>query len=196
MHSLIDKSCNLKTLVQNITEQDILKLLARKATFDKGFRLMVQQYQERLYWHIRRLVVEHEDANDVIQNCFIKAYKGIDRFEQKSKLYTWLYRIATNEAITFLNKKKRTMAASLDNEEDNLSNQLKADSYFDGNAAQRKLQQALKQLPEKQLLVFNMRYFDNMSYKEISAVLNTSVGGLKASYHHAVKKIEAFILER
>ena len=148
------------------------------------------QYQERIYWHIRRMVTEHEDANDVTQNCFIKVYRSIGRFEGKSKLYTWLYRIATNEAITFLNKKKRKPTSSIDNEEDNLQNRLQADSYFDGDAAQAKLQVALQTLPEKQRLVFNMRYFDEMTYKDISEVLGTSVGGLKASYHHAVKKIE------
>ena len=151
------------------------------------------KYQERLYWHVRRMVFEHDDANDVIQNTFIKVYKSINKFEGKSKLYTWLYRIATNEAITFLNKKKKKSTASLDNEENNLDNQLKADEYFDGDEIQRKLYEALDQLPEKQKAVFNLRYFEAMSYAEMSEVLQTSVGGLKASYHHAVKKIEIYL---
>ncbi len=152
----------------------------------------MEKYQERLYWHIRRLVHEHEDANDVIQDCFIKVYRNIDKFERKSKLYTWLYRIATNEAITFLKKKQRRSADSIDEDEGGLANRLRADTYFDGEETQVRLLRALDELPEKQRLVFNMRYFEEMSYKDIAEVLNTSVGALKASYHHAVKKIEAF----
>lgn len=179
--------------MQNNSDHHILSLLEQPRTFEKGFRLLMQQYQERVYWHIRRMVIGHEDASDVTQNCFIKVYRNIGKFERKSQLYTWLYRIATNEAITFLNKKKRRSTSSIDNEADNLSKRLTADSYFDGDAAQIKLQQALQTLPEKQRLVFNMRYFDDMTYKDISQVLGTSVGGLKASYHHAVKKIESFL---
>lgn len=182
----------MKTSVNEITDEQLLGLLHDQATFEKGFRLLMEAYQERLYWHIRRMVLEHEDANDVIQNVFIKVFKSIARFEGKSKLYTWLYRIATNEAITFLNKKKRKASESLDNEEHNLANQLKADSYFDGEKAALKLQLALNSLPDKQRTVFNLRYYDEMSYKEISEVLDTSVGALKASYHHAVKKIEKY----
>lgn len=153
----------------------------------------MEKYQERLYWHIRRLVYEHEDANDVIQDCFIKVYRGIDKFERKSKLYTWLYRIATNEALTFLKKKQRRSADPIDEEESGLANSLRADAYFDGEEAQARLLRALDELPEKQRLVFNMRYFEELSYSDISEVLDTSVGALKASYHHAVKKIEAFL---
>lgn len=153
----------------------------------------MQKYQERLYWHVRKLVIEHEDANDVIQNCFIKVFRSIDKFEGKSKLYTWLYRIATNEALTYLTKKKRKATASIDAEEQQqLMSQLQADQYFDGSEVQYKLQQALARLPEKQKVVFNLRYFEEMSYKEMAEVLDTSVGALKASYHHAVKKIEGF----
>lgn len=177
----------------NHTDDTILELLANRKTFDKGFRLLMASYQERLYWQIRRMVFEHEDANDVLQNCLIKVYKNIDRFQGNSKLYTWLYRIATNEAITFLNKKQRKTTTSLDNEEHNLANQLEADAYFDGSHAQLQLQKALTTLPDKQRLVFNMRYFDEMSYKEMSETLDTSVGALKASYHHAVKKIENYL---
>ncbi len=178
-----------------ISDQQILSLLQNEASYERGFRQLMSKYQERLYWHIRRVVFEHDDANDVIQNTFIKVYRSIDRFEQKSKLYTWLYRIATNEAITFLNKKKRNAAASIDDEASFLSNQLEADSYFDGDVAQRRLQKAIARLPEKQRLVFNLRYFEEMTYQDISDVLDTSVGALKASYHHAVKKIEHYFRE-
>ena len=181
--------------LKEISDEQILSLLKSDTSFERGFRCLMQKYQERMYWHIRRLVTEHEDANDVMQNAFIKVYKGIARFEGKSKLFTWLYRIATNEAITFLNKKKRKAAESLDDMANSLENQLKADEYFDGNEAQIRLQQALSRLPEKQKIVFNMRYFDEMSYQDISEVLNTSVGALKASYHHAVKKIESYFRE-
>ncbi|MCB0568173.1 MAG: sigma-70 family RNA polymerase sigma factor [Phaeodactylibacter sp.] len=153
----------------------------------------MEQYQERLYWHVRRLALGHEDANDVLQNCFIKVYRGIQNFEGKSRLYTWLYRIATNEAITFLNQKKRRVAASLEEGEGQLARQLKADPYFDGDELQRRLLMALETLPEKQRLVFQMRYFDELSYQEMSDVLDTSVGALKASFHHAVRKVEAYI---
>jgi RNA polymerase sigma-70 factor (ECF subfamily) len=183
----------LQTPLQNISDEQILSLLQSDSSMEKGFRLLMEKYQERLYWHIRRMVLEHEDANDVIQNCMIKVYRSIHKFEGKSKLYTWLYRIATNEAITFLNKKNRKATASIDDDENQqVVQQLKADDFFDGEEAQYKLQQALNQLPDKQKIVFNLRYFEEMSYSEMSEVLDTSVGALKASYHHAVKKIEGF----
>ena len=172
------------------TDENILALLAEARTAERGFRLLVETYQERLYWHIRRLVHEHEDANDVIQNCFLKVYRNIHKFRGNARLYTWLYRIATNEAITFLHRKKRNAAASIDDEESIVAQQLRADAYFDGDEAQLQLQTAVRQLPEKQRLVFNLRYFDEMSYQEMSEILDTSVGALKASYHLAVKKIE------
>lgn len=175
-----------------MTDDQLLLLLKNETSKEKGFRLLVTQYQERLYWHIRRMVVEHEDANDVLQNALIKVFKSIDRFEGKSALYTWLYRIATNEAITFINKRKKKATADLDDEERNLSNQLQADEYFDGSKAEVLLQQSIATLPEKQRLVFQLRYFEEMSYQEIAEVLDTSVGALKASYHHAVKKIEVY----
>ena len=178
---------------ESVSDETILKLLEAPSTFEKGFRLLLQKYQERLYWHIRRMVTEHEDANDVMQNTFVKVYKGIKNFKGNSQLYTWLYRIASNESITFLRKKQRQISTSIHDEEGGLENQLRADTYFDGNEIQRKLQLALNELPEKQRLVFNMRYFEEMPYKDISASLGTSVGALKASYHHAVKKIEAFL---
>lgn len=168
-------------------------MLQEEATYEKGFRSLMAKYQERLYWHIRKMVYEHDDANDVIQNTFIKVYRSIDKFEGKSKLYTWLYRIATNESITFINKKKKKSTSSIDDEEINLSNRLKADEYFDGDEIQLQLQIALSKLPEKQRLVFNMRYFDEMSYADMAEILETSVGALKASYHHASKKIESHL---
>lgn len=176
-----------------IPDDQILSLLEEPRTYERGFRLLMEKYQERLYWHIRRLVHEHEDANDVIQNCFIKVYRSIHGFERKSKLYTWLYRIATNEAITFLKKEQRRSASSIDEEAGGLAHSLHADAYFDGDEAQARLLRALEELPEKQRLVFNMRYFDELSYNDISDILDTSVGALKASYHHAAKKIEAFL---
>jgi len=191
--SHILKSFDLQTSVNDISDDQILSFCNEEAKIEQGFKLLMQKYQERLYWHVRRMVFEHDDANDVIQNTFIKVYRSINKFQGKSKLYTWLYRIATNEAITFLNKKNRKSTASLDNEDYNLENQLKADDYFDGDEIQRKLQCALDELPEKQRAVFNLRYFEEMSYAEMSEVLGTSVGGLKASYHHAVKKVEIYL---
>jgi RNA polymerase sigma-70 factor (ECF subfamily) len=185
----------LRPSFAEISDEKILSLIRKKQTAEKGFRLLMDKYQEKLYHHVRRMVIEHEDANDVLQNCFIKIFRSIHKFEGKSKLYTWLYRIATNEAITWLNKKKRTGSNSLDEGDHNLAQTLRADSYFDGDEVQVQLQLALRQLPDKQRTVFNMRYFEEMSYKEISELLDTSVGGLKASYHHAVKKIEKYFKE-
>lgn len=177
---------------KDISDEELLLILQQPKGLERGFRLLMDKYQERVYWQIRRLVVEHEDANDVVQNCFIKVYRSISRFEGKSKLYTWLYRIATNEAITFLKQKKRKATSSIDDEELSLAQRLEADTYFDGDKAQVHLQEALNELPEKQRAVFNLRYFEEMSYKDIAEVLDTSVGALKASYHHAVKKIEHY----
>ena len=176
-----------------MTDEEILNLLANKQYAERGFRLLMEKYQERLYWHIRRMVTNHEDANDVVQNCFIKVFRNVHKFQRKSALYTWLYRIATNEAITFINRRKRQRASSIDSEDGILARQLKADTYFDGDEIQVKLQCALKTLPKKQHLVFNMRYYEEMTYKQMSEILDTSVGALKASYHHAVKKIERFL---
>ena len=182
--------------VENISDQEILNLLKADHTFEKGFRWLMGKYQERLYWHIRRMVVDHEDANDVIQNTFIKAWKGLDNFRADSKLYTWLYRIATNESITFINKRKKQRSEDLESEEAYQHNSyLVADDYFDGSEAEKKLYEALETLPDKQRAVFQLRYFEDMKYDDISEVTGTSVGGLKASYHHAVKKIEQYILE-
>ena len=155
----------------------------------------MQTYQERLYWHIRRMVMVHEDADDVLQNTLIKIYRGILQFEGKSRLYTWLYRIATNEAITFLQSRNRRLTNSIDDTENSLADRLHADDWFDGDALQAQLQDALARLPDKQRAVFSLRYYDEMPYDEMSAVLGTSVGALKASFHHAVKKIETYFRE-
>lgn len=155
----------------------------------------MMKYQERLYWQIHRILPEHEDINDVLQNCFIKVYRNVQSFQGKSQLYTWLYRIATNEAITFLHKKNRRRAGAIDDGDSNLANTLQADQYFDARAAQAKLQRAIAGLPDKQREVFLLRYFEEKSYQELSEQLQTSVGALKASYHHAVKKIEGFFKE-
>lgn len=183
----------MQQFTSNISDEEILNLLQSSDNMEQGFKWLVLKYQKQLYAHIRRMVHEHEDANDVIQNTFIKVFRNIKKFERKSKLYTWLYRIATNETITFLNKKKRKATISLDNEESGMINQLSTEVFFDGDAAQIKLQKAISALPKKQKRVFNMRYFEEMPYREISEILGTSVGGLKASYHHAVKKIEHFL---
>ena len=163
----------------------------REASFTK----LVRKYQERLYWHIRRMVVEHEDANDILQNVFIKVWKNLAEFRSESNLYTWLYRIGTNETLTWIEQQKRRASVSLSGDnEDIFSERLTAQKDFDGSKIEWKLQQAVQTLPEKQRIVFNLRYFDEMPYEEMSTVLDTSVGALKASYHHAVKKVEAFLV--
>ena len=160
-----------------------------------AFNQLVQKYQERMYWHIRKIVIDHDDADDVLQNTMIKVWRSLANFRAESELYTWLYRIATNEALTFLkNKKKRTFASWVDVEQ-KMSETLESDPLFDGDEIQLKLQQAILKLPEKQRIVFNMKYFDEVKYEEMSRILDTSVGALKASYHHAVKKIEAMLSE-
>ncbi len=174
-------------------EKQLVAQLKNSQTIDRAFRLLMTEYKERLYWHIRKIVIHHEDADDVLQNTFIKVYRNIGKFNEDSKLYSWMYRIATNESITHL--KKQAKHRQIESEELQLQRvqNLQADTYFDGDEIQYKLQQAVAQLPQKQQLVFNMKYFDNMKYDAISEILDTSVGGLKASYHHAVKKIEKFI---
>lgn len=177
-------------------DKELLLLFRDPGTKEKAFTQLIKKYQEKLYWHIRRMVVEHEDANDVLQNMFIKVWNSLEHFREDSQLYTWLYRIATNESLTFLEQQKKRSAVPIQGDESDLSNQIKADKYFDANKLEWKLQLAIQQLPEKQRVVFNLRYYDEMPYEEMSRVLETSQGALKASYHHAVKKIEDFILNR
>ena len=172
-------------------EEEIVEQLRKQDTCREAFGRVIEHYSEQLYWQIRRMVVDHDDANDVLQNTFIKAWTNIDGFLGNSKISTWLYRIATNEALTFLKKQNANDTVSLD-DEDAATPQLEADEYFDGDELQLRLQQALQTLPPKQRTVFNMKYFDEMKYEEMSQILNTSVGALKASYHLAVKKIASF----
>jgi len=176
-----------------ISDKELLQLFREGDNRNYGFNLIVKKYQERLYWHIRKIVIDHDDTDDILQNTFLKVWKGLDGFREDAGLFTWLYRIATNESLTFLNKKKKKFLLPLIDVENQLSNNLESDVYFNGDEIQLKLQKALLTLPEKQRLVFNMKYFDEMKYEEMSEILDTSVGALKASYHHAVKKIEKYI---
>ena len=176
-----------------IAETTLVQQLKRKDSQAKAFEILVDTYKERLYWHIRRIVLNHDDADDVLQNTFIKVFKSIDGFKGDSKLYSWMYRIATNESLTFLKVKSRKLGVSSEALQERMANNLQADVYFDGDEIQVKLQKAIATLPEKQKLVFNMKYFEELKYEEISEILNTSVGGLKASYHLAVKKIEQYL---
>lgn len=175
-------------------DKELLMQFREPATKESSFTLIIKKYQEKLYWHIRRMVVSHDDANDVLQNMFIKVWNALENFREDSQLYTWLYRIATNESLTFLEQQKKRASVSLSDVESGLSNRLKADKHFDSNKLEWKLQVAIQNLPEKQRVVFNLRYYDEMPYEKMSKILETSEGALKASYHHAVKKIEDFIL--
>jgi RNA polymerase sigma factor (sigma-70 family) len=181
---------------EHLDDKELLIQFREPATKERSFTLIIKKYQQKLYWHIRRMVIEHEDANDVLQNMFIKVWNGLENFREDSQLYTWLYRIATNECLTFLEQRKKRSSVSLSDVETGLGNRLKADQHFDANKLEWKLQAAIQQLPEKQRIVFNLRYYDEMPYEKMSEVLETSEGALKASYHHAVKKIEDFILNR
>ncbi|HSK11943.1 MAG TPA: sigma-70 family RNA polymerase sigma factor [Phnomibacter sp.] len=177
-------------------DQELLDQFRNPATRERAYTTLIRKYQERIYWHIRRLVADHDDANDVMQNVFIKVWKGLDKFKENSQLFTWLYRIATNESLTFLEQQKRKRADySMSDVENHLANKIKADSHFDAQKLEWKLQLAIQQLPEKQRIVFNLRYFDEMPYEEMSRILETSEGGLKASYHHAAKKIEEYLIK-
>ena len=175
-------------------DQELLQSFKEPATRERAFTGIIKKYQEKLYWHIRRMIIDHDDTNDVLQNMFIKVWKGLENFREDSQLYTWLYRIATNESLTFLSQQKKRSSVSLSDVETGLSNKLKSDTNFDANKLEWKLQLGIQNLPEKQRLVFNLRYYDEMPYEEMSKILDTSEGALKASYHHAAKKIEEFIL--
>ena len=167
-----------------------VKALKQADSKDEAFTRLVQEYKERLYWHIRKIVLDHDDANDVVQNTFIKVHLNIENFNENSTLFTWMYRIATNEALNFIKSKAKKIG--LKNEEwiEAIADNLEADPFFDGDEAALILHKEISKLPEKQRIVFNMRYFDGMNYDSISEILDTSVGALKASYHHAVKKIK------
>ena len=172
---------------------NFIEQLQNVKTKEQAFRKLVTTYKERLYWHIRKIVVSHDDADDVLQNTFIKVFKGIDNFKQESQLFSWMYRIATNESITFINKRAKENNVDISDYQYNLVSNLDNDLHFDGDEIQIIFQKAIKTLPTKQQLVFNMKYFDELKYKEISEILETSEGALKASYFHAVKKIEDYI---
>ncbi|THD67447.1 sigma-70 family RNA polymerase sigma factor [Robertkochia marina] len=169
--------------------------LKDKATRDRAFSHLVQEYQQRLYWHIRRMVLNHDDADDVLQNTFIKVYRNIENFRGDSAVYSWMYRIATNEALNFLKKQANRYRVTNEELRERMVNNLVADTYFEGGEIELQLQKALATLPEKQLLVFNMRYYQDMKYEDMSEILDTSVGALKASYHHAVKKLQHYLKE-
>ncbi len=181
-------------MAEDIDDVSLVKQFKLPESRDTAFTSIVKKYQQKLYWHVRRMVVDHDDANDVIQNVFIKAWRGLDGFREDSTLYTWLYRIATNESLSFLEQKKRKGTVSLSDNETDLSETVRADKDFDASKLEWKLQLAIQQLPERQRAVFHLRYYDEMPYAEMSTILETSEGALKASYHIAVKKIEEFIL--
>ena len=172
----------------------ILEQFLDEKTRSNAFKLLLEKYQQKIYWHVRRLVIDHDDADDLVQDTFIKVWKNLDKFRSDAQLYTWIYRIATNECITFLNRKKMRGDTSLDEVSSDLMDNLKSSEYFDGDKLQRKLQSAILTLPEKQRIIFNMKYFDDLKYDEIAEITGTSVGALKASYHIASKKIETFLL--
>ncbi|MGI5833984.1 MAG: RNA polymerase sigma factor [Bacteroidales bacterium] len=174
-------------------ENEILVLIRDPLTRSKAFSLLVSDTSQSLYWQIRKMVLSHDDANDILQNTYMKAWSNIEQFRGDSKISTWMFRIAINETYTFLNKERIKNQSNFTDMEDIMVQNLRGDPYFSGDEAALKLQQAILTLPDKQRLVFNMKYFDDMKYEDMSEILGTSVGALKASYHYAVKKIEAFM---
>ena len=178
--------------MNNYNEKETILMLQDPSTQRKAFERIVKAYSEQLYWQIRRMVVSHDDANDLLQNTFIKAWTNLDYFRGDAKLSTWLYHIAFNECLNFLNKQRAENQLSIDDADAALINKLESDPYFNGDETQRLFQKAILQLPEKQRIIFNLKYFQEMKYEDMSEILGTSVGALKASYHHAVKKIEDF----
>lgn len=174
----------------------LVQQLANPKTRHAAFERLVREFSEQLYWQIRRIVLIHEDADDVMQNVFLKAWQHLDGFHQESRISTWLYRIAINESLDFMRRKKNQREVSADSEASSVARTLMADKYFDGDETAALLHEAIAQLPDVQRMVFNLRYFDNMKYSDISNLLNTSEGALKASYHIAVKKISDFFKQR
>jgi len=181
-------------MLAELDDNELVRLFKDDQQREKAFTSIVKKYQEKIYWQVRRMVITHQDADDVMQNIFIKAWNGLSNFREDAKLYTWIYRIAVNESLTYLEQQKRRSSVSFDDVSESLENKMQTEKDFDENKAIWKLQLAVQQLPEKQRIVFNLRYFDEMPYEEMGQVLDTSVGALKASYHHAVKKIEEYIL--
>jgi RNA polymerase sigma-70 factor (ECF subfamily) len=180
--------------VPQIDDKLILELFRDEKSRNTALGHLIEKYQKRLYWHIRKIVISHDDSDDVLQNTFIKVWKGLENFKEESQLFTWIYRIATNEALSFLRQKERMRTSSIHPIEYELSKNLESDVYFTGDEIQLKLQQAILTLPEKQRIVFNMRYYEEMPYEEMAGILDTSVGALKASYHIAAKKIEEILV--
>lgn len=176
-----------------LSDKELVRQFNVENSRNNAFTLIVKKYQEKLYWHIRKILISHDDTDDALQNTFIKAFEALDSFREDSSLYTWLYRIATNESLTLLKKRRTKYYVPMSYVQSHLENTLMSDPHFNGDEAQMKLQQAIIKLPEKQRLVFNMKYFDEMKYDDMAEILNTSVGSLKASYHHAVKKIEQML---
>lgn len=176
-----------------MTDHELIEKLSNEESRNHGFNLLVREYQERIYWHIRKMVIDHDDADDLVQDVFIKVWNNIHKFREDSSLYTWIYRIATNECLNFLKKKRNKFFLPINDVAGELANKLDESTHISGEEIQLKLQKALLKLPDKQRLVFNMKYFDEMKFKEIAKITNTSEGALKASYHLAVKKIEQYI---
>lgn len=174
-------------------DKELLLKIRNQETRSYGFNLLIRAYQQRVYWHVRKMVIDHDDADDLTQEVFIKVHKSIDNFREDSQLFTWIYRIATNECLTFLNKKRKRFFLPLEDVGKELSTKLDSSPNISGEDIQKKLQKALLRLPDKQRLVFNMKYFDDLQYEDISKITGTSVGALKASFHHAVKKIEDYL---
>ena len=174
-------------------DKELLLKLKNPETRNYGFNLLVRQYQQKMYWHIRKMVIDHDDADDLVQEVFVKVWNNLHKFREDSQLYTWVYRIATNECLNFLRKKRNKYFIPIHDVQNELTHKLEDGGHIDGDEIQLKLQKALLKLPDKQRLVFNMKYFDEMKYEEISEITDTSVGSLKANYHHAVKKIEEFL---
>jgi len=181
------------TIAEDLKDEEILAKFRQPDTKNYAFNLLVRSYQERVYWHVRKMVIDHEDANDLTQEIFVKVWKNLEKFQGKSQLFTWIYKIATNECLNFLNKKRKKFLIPLVDVKAELTNKLETSDYVSGDEVQMKLQKALLKLPDKQRLVFNMKYFDELKYEDISEILGTSVGALKASYHLAVKKIENYL---
>ncbi len=179
--------------MKQFTDDELLTMFNEGDNPAYAFNLLVRKYQQSVYWHVRRLVVSHDDANDVVQDVFIKVWQSLEKFRKESSLYTWIYRIATNEALSFLKKKKRRFLIPVTDMSKLLEETLEADVYYQGNQIEKKIQKAILSLPEKQRVVFHLRYYDEMKYEDMAEILQTSVGALKASYHHAVRKIEKYV---
>jgi RNA polymerase sigma factor (sigma-70 family) len=176
-----------------LDDKALLEKIRNPETRNYGFSLLVRAYQQKVYWHVRKMVIDHDDADDVTQEVFIKVHRNIDSFREDARLFTWIYRIATNECLNFLQRKRRRFLLPIGDVEGELAEKLDATAGPNADEIQLKLQKALLTLPTRQRMVFNMKYFDDMTYEDISEITNTSVGALKASYHHAVKKIEEFL---